>query len=373
MTSAGFAYRPIASIGLMAALILVFAAEIAFGIGAWSEMLQPTLTTLAAFGGASRMLIEEGGEWFRVLTLALLHANALHLGMNCLGLWLGGRALEPIVGRCWLLAIFAIGAVSGGVASVFFNPPNIVGVGASGAIMGLFGFLLAFAFRIPDAEARKAYIGNSMGVLIPSLAPALLSSDMFGGGLKIDYASHAGGALGGAAVAGLLALVWRDISRPLDLGRTALAICTAAALVIGYGWVTLYQRYPDHAFVAGFIPNDLMPGTDSELGLRAVELLAKFPNDPRVHFAQAISLARSQDASAAERHARKAFDLVERYPRALKPEFRQRVRGLLALTLVDLKRLPDAREIAAPLCSDVTTEQLKALLARSKLCEKPAR
>src|SRR5690348_2563515 len=44
------------------------------------------LATLVALGGESRTLVVSSGEWHRIFTAALLHADALHLLLNCIAL-----------------------------------------------------------------------------------------------------------------------------------------------------------------------------------------------------------------------------------------------------------------------------------------------
>ena len=62
---------------ILAALIGVFAAELVYGIGDWTKALQPTIATLVAFGGLSRPLVVQAGEWYRLFSAPLLHGGRL--------------------------------------------------------------------------------------------------------------------------------------------------------------------------------------------------------------------------------------------------------------------------------------------------------
>ena len=53
---------------IIAVLIGVFAAELAYGIGVWTKALQPTIATLVALGGLSRLLVTQAGEWYRLFS-----------------------------------------------------------------------------------------------------------------------------------------------------------------------------------------------------------------------------------------------------------------------------------------------------------------
>jgi rhomboid protease GluP len=126
---------PLLTFAILAILIAVFAAEIVYGIGAPSDLLQPTIATLVAFGGLSHDLVFKSGEWYRLLSAPFLHANAAHLGMNAFALFVAGRTLERLIGRAWFGAVYAVGALAGSALSLELNSPQVVGVGASGAIM----------------------------------------------------------------------------------------------------------------------------------------------------------------------------------------------------------------------------------------------
>src|ERR1700745_2903143 len=73
---------PFLTFAISAVLVAVFAPQIVYGIGAPSDLLQPTIATLVAFGGLSHDLVFKSGEWYRLLSAPFLHANAGHLGLT---------------------------------------------------------------------------------------------------------------------------------------------------------------------------------------------------------------------------------------------------------------------------------------------------
>ena len=57
-------------------LFAAFAIEIVLGIGPATKLLQPTVTTLLAFGGLTRLGVLQYGEWYRLLAAPFLHLDA---------------------------------------------------------------------------------------------------------------------------------------------------------------------------------------------------------------------------------------------------------------------------------------------------------
>lgn len=359
--------RPILTWLTLAALALIYLGEASFQAGVGGSFLDPSIQTLVAWGGMSRNLIEERGEWFRLLTAAFLHGGVAHLAMNSLALFIAGSALEPFIGRLWLAALFFIGALAGGLASITLNAPNIVGVGASGAIMGLFGFFLTIAFRFRKGPVRRAFVVNSLGTLIPSTLPALLPAVTGGSGFAIDYAAHGGGALGGAALGLAFVLLWKEEQRWPPLRMLAAAIVLAGLATLAYGAMRLSASFAEHSFASSLMSDADQPKTDAEARARADDLIARFPNDPRGYYYKALQLAQNDDAKGMEPYARMAVERTERYPGIFRERFRARVRMAHALALNDLKRIDEAKTVAGPVCAR-GDEEVVGVLRKEGLC-----
>jgi membrane associated rhomboid family serine protease len=119
---------------LLGVLVAVFMLEGAFAVAPGSG-LNPGIGTLTAMGALNRTAVLSNGEWYRLFTAPLLHANLVHVVCNGLALLLGGTLLERLVGRLWFFAYFAVGALGGSLMSFAIAPANQVSVGASGALM----------------------------------------------------------------------------------------------------------------------------------------------------------------------------------------------------------------------------------------------
>lgn len=112
------------------------------------------------------------GEWWRIGSAMFLHANLLHLASNMLALFYYGSYVESRLG--WLrfgliYGLSGLGSMLGmmGVA-LLQGEPNLYGVGASGAVMGILGTMLALVMRrwwIARSGGRSG--GHSM---VPSAA-----------------------------------------------------------------------------------------------------------------------------------------------------------------------------------------------------------
>lgn len=131
------------------------------------------------------------GEWYRILTVALVHGGFTHLAFNMWALFVLGNPIEQAFGRTRLLTIFFISLVTGSIASLVFNPQNVVSVGASGAIFGLFGAFAVVGKKI-GADVRSILVLIGINFALDFILP------------NIDWHAHLGGLLGGALTATLL-------------------------------------------------------------------------------------------------------------------------------------------------------------------------
>ncbi|MEP6639985.1 MAG: rhomboid family intramembrane serine protease, partial [Chloroflexota bacterium] len=131
------------------------------------------------------------GEYWRLWSVTLLHGDLLHLGFNMYALWLAGSIVERWYGSRRLAAFYLACAAAGSTASFVFGG-DIPSVGASGAIFGLFGVLLA-AGRVHHPVDRQ-----SRGLVSQLLMLVLINIAFgFASGGSIDNAAHLGGLAAG--------------------------------------------------------------------------------------------------------------------------------------------------------------------------------
>jgi rhomboid protease GluP len=176
---------------------------------------------LVGAGALSAPLVLADGEWWRLGTTMLLHVGWFHLAMNVGTILLFGAPLETRAGAARTAVVYLASGFAASVASVVVARTD-VGVGASGAAMGLIGALgvTVFARRSLFGEAeRRRWIAAIVLTVVATGAIGLLESE------AIDNTAHAAGLVAGALFGWLLLPDGAD--RP---ARAALHRAAAAAL-----------------------------------------------------------------------------------------------------------------------------------------------
>lgn len=169
------------------------------------------------------------GEWWRLLTAMFLHApftgalfSLLHIGFNMYILRIFGPTVEQAFGTARFLPMYLVAGFAGSSVSYAFGCRP--GVGASGAIFGVVGILLALLYRRRTSTFVATYMKNllffvGINLVIGFSIPVIDNAAHIGGlaaGLTIGYVAgdpqgpSGGGlrsALGVALVAGAALLV----------------------------------------------------------------------------------------------------------------------------------------------------------------------
>jgi rhomboid protease GluP len=197
---------------------MLFAAALLTGSG--FGLLEPSARALCRLGALNAAAIAESGQYWRLLTVMVLHGGLLHWAFNSWALWAFGPTLETMLGRARFLALYVGTGLVGAAASFAFNQTTL-GVGASGAIFGLLGALIAYFFR-----RRK--VGGSVplqSLLLVLFLNLLIASRS----TSIDNMAHIGGFL-----AGLVAMALFDAAgaRNRGLQLTALAVPFLAGIAL---------------------------------------------------------------------------------------------------------------------------------------------
>ena len=177
--------------------LLVFGLMVLSGVSATS----PTGRQLVLWGSNVSGLTLHGQPW-RLLTSVFVHAGLSHLLLNLFSLWLLGLLVEDRVGPLRLLLVYLACGVGGSLASLWWHESGINSVGASGAIFGLYGLLLALLLGkklVLDKSDRRAMLGLVLYLVFSNLLSGLSGN--------IDNAAHVGGLATGLFIAGPLALI----------------------------------------------------------------------------------------------------------------------------------------------------------------------
>ena len=106
------------------------------------------------------------GEWWRLFTAMFLHGGMTHLLMNMFSLYLIGRGVEQYFNTASYLSVYLFSGLLGGLASLYMHPAS-VGVGASGAIFGIFGAMGGFFIAHRDKiEAHTKAFMKEFAIII---------------------------------------------------------------------------------------------------------------------------------------------------------------------------------------------------------------
>jgi rhomboid protease GluP len=157
---------------------------------------------LLSLGANDPRLTLGEGQWWRLLASAFLHAGWLHLLMNLYALYLVGSVTERLAGPWRTASAYLATGLIASLVSALLAEPGAYSVGASGAIMGLMGLLLAPRFRrdprLPEALAGRLFRWLASPVaLIFAFGLLLRLADV---PLLLDNAAHLGGLLAGFAL-----------------------------------------------------------------------------------------------------------------------------------------------------------------------------
>ena len=131
------------------------------------------------------------GEYWRLWTVTLVHGDLLHLFFNMYALFLAGPVVERWYGSILFVVFYLLCAAAGSVASFLFGGSEFA-VGASGAIFGLFGILLAAGRAHRPIDRASRGLIQQLGVLI-----AINLVFGFASAGTIDNAAHIGGLAAG--------------------------------------------------------------------------------------------------------------------------------------------------------------------------------
>lgn len=223
-------------------------AVVALNVGVWLANLvdglspmQPATADLFRWGASSASAVVRDGELWRLVTATVLHGGLMHLALNMWALWVAGLQVCRWFGNGQFLLIYWGSALAGSALSLHFSAQQSVSVGASGAVFGVLGALLAGVWqhreRVPKAVVNQLLTSQGAFVGI-SLVQGFTRSG-------IDNAAHVGGLLAGAAMAWLLVELVDEQASAAQRRRHQWLATGVVALAVG-GLVWAAQPGVDH-------------------------------------------------------------------------------------------------------------------------------
>jgi rhomboid protease GluP len=161
------------------------------------------------------------GRWWTIFTGVYLHGSILHILFNVLWIRQLGPAVEEIYGSARLVIIFTAAGAFGFLVSNWFGYPFTIG--ASGAVFGLLGAIVAFGKKRGGAFGRMVFQQYGYMALLMFALSYFMTA--------VNNAAHAGGFVGGFGAGLLLALAERRRETGLDW---VLAAACIGVTVLGF-------------------------------------------------------------------------------------------------------------------------------------------
>jgi rhomboid protease GluP len=198
------------------------------------------LSILWGLGGPAQVRLGESfpyfifvqNEWWRLVTAMFLHGGLLHIGFNMMALIQLGPALEELYGSGRYLFIYTLTGAFGFLLSAFTGH---VSLGASGALLGLVGAMLAVTTKRGGAymrELRSRLVSSVVLLFVLGFLP----------NIRIDNWAHGGGLAAGF----VLGKIFAD-RPPMNAreNRNAAILGLFAALVIVASFALMLLHYRD--------------------------------------------------------------------------------------------------------------------------------
>jgi rhomboid protease GluP len=213
------------------ACIGVFVAMVVGG----ASITQPDNQMMFEWGANFGPSVVFDHQAWRLFTSMFLHFGIIHLLANLFCLITAGPVLERFLGHLGFAALYVLSGLGGSIASLWVHP-NLICAGASGAIFGVFGGLLAY-LALRHREVPAAVLKPMRSGALAFLAYNLI----FGLGVPgIDMAAHVGGMCTGFVCGLLLTLATRRSTRPAGQTASILprlgVIAVLSAIVAAAGW-----------------------------------------------------------------------------------------------------------------------------------------
>lgn len=148
------------------------------------------INTLVRLGAMNNQLVTVEHQWWRLFTAQFLHIGWLHIASNAVMIYYIGQFMEPILGHWRFLGIYLLSGVGGNLLSYAYGSDSVVSAGASTALFGLFGVVIALYLA-----NRSIPVVDYLGKQALALAIINLVLDLFAS--HIDILGHLGGLISG--------------------------------------------------------------------------------------------------------------------------------------------------------------------------------
>src|SRR5438309_9768206 len=187
--------------------------------------------TVYRLGASHPFAVFVGHDWWRLVTAMFLHGGLIHIGFNMMSLMQLGPALEDLYGSARYLFLYVVTGAFGFLVSAWFGNFSL---GASGALLGLVGVMLAIT-----TKRGGTYMRDLRSRLVSSVVILFILGFS---GVGIDNYAHFAGLVAGFGLGKLFADRQPMNSRER---RTAYALGWLAGLAVVASFAFMIMHYRD--------------------------------------------------------------------------------------------------------------------------------
>ena len=239
-----------------------------------------------------------GGQPWRLVTAMFLHGGFLHIFINMWCLWDLGSLCESLYGHATFGAVYLISGIAASLASVWWHPA-VPSVGASGAVFGIIGALIA-SYYLGEFTMPRFVITRQLRTILIFAGYTLIFGGMRG---PTDNAAHLGGLGTGLLFGALIARLapGRDV-----FPRVAVILAVGLAVFACGAWLDHSRSYLIHSARGGQLL------VDNETDRALVELqtaIRQRPDYVPAHYALADAFFRKKQYGDAERELKRVIEL----------------------------------------------------------------
>ncbi len=226
--------EPVVTYTIIAINVIVFAVMCIKGV----PFMRPSAADVFPWG-ASYGPVTVGGQWWRLFTEIFVHFGVVHVGINMYILYQVGVLTEILFGKVRYTILYVVAGLAGSLTSLYVHPLG-VSAGASGAVFGVFGALLAFLL------IERGVIPSKAAMQIARSAAVFLAYNLIYGlaDKTTDLSAHIGGLVIGFVVGCVLLLRPRTTApgrMPLLQIVTVIAV-TGALASVGFRFIPKAER-----------------------------------------------------------------------------------------------------------------------------------
>lgn len=222
--------------------IIIYLNILIWGLMVFSGVhpMEPSVESLIDWGGNLSGLTLNGEQW-RLFTSTFLHGGVIHLLLNMYALIQAGAVLEVHFGNHRYALVYVVTGIFASIASAAFSG-NVVSVGASGAIFGLYGLLVSLLITKSlqvTAEERKNLMQSTL---------IFIGYNVFYGFTKsgIDNAAHIGGLVSGFIIG---FLYYPSISKQTKSTMISLSLAVVTLIAVAVAPYVITNRYAEFNLV----------------------------------------------------------------------------------------------------------------------------